>query len=292
VKNNLKENEEILVTVNMITYMHELYLAEAIECVLMQETNFRYDLIIADDCSPDKTNSIVDYFINTHPKGYIIKYFRHETNIGMHNNARFALENSNGKYIAFCEGDDYWIDRFKLQKQVDLLEKNPENVAIFHNCEIKYESEKKSDLIMSYEINKKEFKLEDLTSNNFVHISTFVFRSKYLPPEIFTKEYSALAFGDWSLVMLIARNGDILYMPSIMSVYRKNLGSTWGMQPEHVNIKKIIKSLQLLVSYNWFSQNINLRLNNTQKSLKRNNNYIFALVRKIKNKWHEINKIK
>jgi glycosyltransferase involved in cell wall biosynthesis len=258
----------------------------------MQEATFKYELIIADDCSPDKTQSTIDYLINNHPKGNFIKYFRQKRNLGMLENGKFALKNSTGVFIALCEGDDYWIDKFKLQKQVDLLYINPNVVAAFHNCEIRYELERKSDLRLCSEINNRKFSLEDLTSHNFVHISTFMFRSKFLPNEIFTVEYSKLALGDWALVMLIARYSDILYMPEAMSVYRKNFGSTWGMQPERVNIKKIIYSLKLLVSYNWFSQKINLRLINTQKRLERSNNFFFIFIRKVKNKIYKFNKNK
>lgn len=116
----------LLVSVHMITYNHEKYIAQAIEGVLIQATNFDFELVIADDCSPDNTQEIVEEIIKNHPKGYKIKYFRHEQNIGMNANAKFAIDNCKGKYIAICEGDDYWTDPLKLQKQVDFLESNPD----------------------------------------------------------------------------------------------------------------------------------------------------------------------
>lgn len=116
----------ILLSVEMITYKHETHIKQAIEGVLIQATNFDFELVIADDCSPDNTQEIVEEIIKNHPKGYKIKYFRHEQNIGMNANAKFAIDNCKGKYIAICEGDDYWTDPLKLQKQVDFLETNPD----------------------------------------------------------------------------------------------------------------------------------------------------------------------
>ena len=125
-----------LLSVIMITYKHEGFIAEAIDGVLMQECDFEVELIIADDCSPDKTSLIVSKYIETHPKGQWIKYTRHEHNKGMMPNFIFALEEAKGKYIAMCEGDDYWTDPYKLQKQVDFLEQNEEYNIVFHKVKI------------------------------------------------------------------------------------------------------------------------------------------------------------
>ena len=109
------------VSVCMITYGHEKYIREAIDGVFMQETNFEIELIIADDASPDGTKEIIASICKNHPKGNSIKYFRQDSNIGMMPNFVFALTKSEGEYVAVCEGDDYWIDSLKLQKQVDFV---------------------------------------------------------------------------------------------------------------------------------------------------------------------------
>lgn len=134
------DNQEVIVSVSMITYNHELYLNQAIEGVLMQQTNFMFELIIADDNSPDRTESIIKHYIDNHPQGYLIKYFRHENNLGMNENVLFALNRSKGKYIATCDGDDYWIDPYKLQKQVDFLEENSEYGLIHTDFNTFYQS--------------------------------------------------------------------------------------------------------------------------------------------------------
>jgi glycosyltransferase involved in cell wall biosynthesis len=112
------------VSVVMVTYLHAPFLEEAINAVLSQELNEHIELIIADDYSPDETFKIVEHFIKTHPKGDCIKYIRRTSNIGMTANFIDALRQCTGKYIAICDGDDYWIDSNKLQKQINFLENN------------------------------------------------------------------------------------------------------------------------------------------------------------------------
>lgn len=123
--------KEILVTVCLITYAHEDYIEQAINSILEQKTSFDYELLIADDCSPDATYEIIQRIINNHPQGFRIRYVKHDKNIGMTPNFKYVLSQSKGKYTAICEGDDYWTDPLKLQKQVDYLEAHPEVVFSF-----------------------------------------------------------------------------------------------------------------------------------------------------------------
>lgn len=115
-----------LVSVIMLTYNHAPYLKEAIEGVMRQKTNFEFELIICNDASPDHSNKIIKPFEEKYPD--IIRYFYHEKNIGFEENQRFAFKQCIGKYVAYCEGDDYWTDENKLQFQFDFLENNPEFV--------------------------------------------------------------------------------------------------------------------------------------------------------------------
>ncbi|RRO24652.1 glycosyltransferase [Flavobacteriaceae bacterium 14752] len=113
-----------MVSVIMITYRHEKFIEQAIIGILNQQCEFEVELIIADDCSPDRTYTIVEKIKNKHINGSWIKYTRHKENKGMNKNFSWASKQCKGEYIAICEGDDYWIDENKLQKQVDFLEKN------------------------------------------------------------------------------------------------------------------------------------------------------------------------
>ncbi len=119
------ENKPII-SVIMLTYNHAPYLQRAIEGVLMQKTNFSFELIICNDNSPDNSDEVISLFAEKYPN--IIRYFNHQKNIGFVENQRFSFEKCKGKYIAYCEGDDYWTDENKLQFQYDFLEQNPDFV--------------------------------------------------------------------------------------------------------------------------------------------------------------------
>lgn len=115
---------EPLVSVKMITYNHAPYIARAIEGVLQQKTNFPFELVIGEDCSADGTRAIVFDFQKKYPK--IVKVVTSEKNVGMRKNSVRTRKECKGKYIAFCEGDDYWHSRIKLDLQIGYLESHPE----------------------------------------------------------------------------------------------------------------------------------------------------------------------
>lgn len=118
------ENQLIDVSVVMITYGHENYIRDAIEGVKSQEFSGVIELLISNDKSPDKTDEVISEYIsnNNIPSNIIVRYFNQEDNLGMTENFNFLLGQVRGKYLAFCEGDDYWIDTKKIQKQFDILE--------------------------------------------------------------------------------------------------------------------------------------------------------------------------
>jgi len=119
-----------LVSVKMITYNHEPYIRQAIDCVLAQKTNFPFKLIIGEDCSTDGTREIVFDYQKKYPD--IIRVITSNKNVGAHKNSLRTLKACRGKYIALCEGDDYWTSPNKLQKQVSYLETHPD-VGLVHS---------------------------------------------------------------------------------------------------------------------------------------------------------------
>ena len=118
-----------VVSVGMITYNHEPYIAQAIEGVLTQETDFPIELVIGEDCSTDRTAEIVGEYQKKHPE--IIRIITSDKNVGIKKNGWRTKEACRGKYIAYCEGDDFWHDPRKLQMQVDVMESDPECVLCF-----------------------------------------------------------------------------------------------------------------------------------------------------------------
>ena len=111
-----------MVSVCVITYNQEAYIQQCLESILQQETNFEYDVVVGEDCSTDNTASIIKSLSEF---GQNIQLLKNTSNLGVLPNFIRTLKACKGKYIAFCEGDDYWIDEHKLQKQVDFLEQNP-----------------------------------------------------------------------------------------------------------------------------------------------------------------------
>src|SRR3954467_10474897 len=122
------------VSVAMITYNHEAFIAQAVESVMMQETGFPYELVISDDCSSDRTRQLAREFQRRYPDR--IRLLLPETNLGMMNNFVQTLRACTGDYIALLEGDDYWLDAAKLEKQARLLDAPPEFPACFTRARI------------------------------------------------------------------------------------------------------------------------------------------------------------
>ena len=129
-----------LVSICTITYNHEKYIAEALDSFLMQETNFPFEIAIDDDCSTDNAAEVITKYVEKYPN--IIKANLREKNIGGMKNFIENTKRAKGKYIALCEGDDYWTNPLKLQKQVDFLESHKEYNMVFHNAEYQDHTEK------------------------------------------------------------------------------------------------------------------------------------------------------
>lgn len=252
-----------IVSVCMITYAHEKFIREAIEGVLMQECNFEVELIIANDCSPDNTDEVIQDILNNHHKSHWIKYIRHKENKGMMPNFIYALQQCKGKYIALCEGDDYWTDPLKLKKQVEFLEGNEEYIIHSGVARISREGEENKEYIGLDEI-EKTFRIDEFYSYNGLITCTVMFRNckKEIP-----YEFNKMIYGDWFLYVLLLKQTELKAYRSkdIFSVYRIHNGglmsslSTLEHYKEH--IKQIIK-IRKYVGYKKYSLLEVNRLNN------------------------------
>lgn len=128
-------NNSPLVTVFMISYNQQDYVIEALESIMSQQVDFSYHIILSDDCSTDDTQKVVDKFLENHPKKNLVTFIKQKKNLGWMPNFIFTLEKcvqTGAKYIAMCEGDDFWVNEHKLKKQIDLLEENPDVVLACH----------------------------------------------------------------------------------------------------------------------------------------------------------------
>lgn len=209
-----------MVSVVMITYGHENYIRQAIEGVLMQNCDFEVELIVANDCSPDNTDYIINDIIQNHPQGKWITYHKHPKNLGMMLNFIFALQQAQGEYIALCDGDDYWTDLYKIQKQVDFLEANSKYVI--HSGKAQIIENNKLNEIIGNPLSKNTYLLSDFFSKNNLITCTVMFRTI----SITAKCFKDLFFGDWTLyVLLLAQNQNLAYVSDeIYSAYRVHNG--------------------------------------------------------------------
>ena len=212
----------------MITYGHEKFIEQAINGVLMQECDFEVELIIANDCSPDKTDDVIQNLLKNHSRASWIKYIKHKKNLGMTPNFIFALKECDSKYIALCEGDDYWTDPLKLQKQVDFLEKNDQASGCFHNASlVDYKSQILKEIYNPH-VSKFEFydQKQCLTVLGSSYATcSLVFRTQVLknvPKKIM------IQLCDELLDIVITENGVLYFLNFNSACYRFHSGGVWS----------------------------------------------------------------
>ncbi len=248
------------VSICMITYNHEEYICEAIEGVLKQKTNFHFELIISDDCSSDNTRDIVKAYFIKYPN--IIKLDYPQENRGVNVNFYNCLSISKGKYVALCEGDDCWTDSYKLQKQVDFLEANPEYSMCFHNAEVKYEYDNKSNHPFT-KLRNGEYTGLDIYKQWLVPTASVVMKSNVVLSERYRQivHNKNFMWGDLPLFLTCAEFGKLYAFSDIMSVYRRQAGSTSHNKPKNYYLRNAIHQYEI---FNVFGSDYkNVALNNS-----------------------------
>ncbi len=210
------------VSVFMITYNHEKYISEAIEGILMQRTNFDYDIVIGEDCSTDNTRNIILDYQKKYPGKF--KLLLHDTNIGANANQKAVLNNCSGKYIAFCEGDDYWTDPLKLQKQIDLMESYPSHNLSFHP--VIYADKK---IVMNkYFEEVTQIPVDSIIKSNggFVPTASMVIKKNAMNDYIKFQEICPdMPIGDYFIAVISAIPNGALFFPFAAAIYRDNISS-------------------------------------------------------------------
>ncbi len=242
-----------ILTVCLITYNHDQYVEQAIDSILMQKTNFDWKLVIADDCSKDNTREILKRYQQKYPEK--IHLILQEKNVGPATNFIELITYPNSKYIAYLEGDDYWIDEFKLQKQVDFLENN--NEYVIHSSAAQYiKNGLLTEETIGYENESKTFEITDFYRNNNLVSCTIMYRNVL---KEFPEFYKKLAFGDWFLyILLMHKTGGKSYrLNEIFSAYRIHNTSSMANLTDETFYKK---HFELVVSIKKY---LNLNLSNS-----------------------------
>ena len=209
-----------MVTIASTTYNMEAFIAEALDSWLAQKTSFPYDIVISDDGSTDGTCDVVRRYMEKYPNIRLIS----TGHIGKMPNFIRSLKESKGKYIALCDGDDYWIDPEKLQKQVDFMESHPDYSECFTNSYVlnTETGKKKIAKTQIWDEADTEDLLKHRDNDNVQmspgHTSTFLYRNQYL------QDYPEWMYGDvmtdFPLYMLMSRYGKAKFINEITSVYR------------------------------------------------------------------------
>ncbi|MDR2918155.1 MAG: GNAT family N-acetyltransferase [Tannerella sp.] len=242
------DQKNICVSISCITYNHELYIRQCMEGFLMQKTDFNFEVLIHDDASTDDTANIIREYEQKYPD--IIKpiyQIENQYSKGIIISVTYNFPRAKGKYIALCEGDDYWTDPYKLQKQIDFLEANPDFSICFHNVKIR---EEENNCIVDDYITRDVPDITDiyqLVEDNYIHTPSVVFRKN----EDVIKELSSSKhyIMDYVLHLLNARYGKIKKIPEDMAVYRVHVNGVWSMKDNEFKIRRWILVMKGLVSF-------------------------------------------
>lgn len=233
------------VSVAMITYNHEKFIAQAVESALMQETDFDYEIVIGEDCSSDGTGEILKAYQEKHPDK--IRVLAREKSLGMHRNLVDVHQSCIGQYIALLEGDDYWTDPHKLQRQVDFLDSHPECSICFHSAKRVFEDGSQEPSILPSTSRKEFYTLEDLLEGNFIPTCSVMFRRGLF--DKFPSWFDKMPQADWPLHILNAQRGNIGYINAVMGVYRVHGGGMWSTLDTAKQIEKRIESREMIRDY-------------------------------------------
>lgn len=213
----------MLVSVAIVTYNHEKFICQTLDSVLSQETNFDLEIIIGKDCSTDNTRKICTEYKTKYPDK--IKLLTKKTNIGFRQNNINTWTACAGKYIAPCEGDDYWTDSHKLQKQIDVLENNPQYSACFHRVEVLEETKGEKTYFTPYSVSQP-FGFDLLLERWISHTYSLVFRNIFVSTQYNTMREQMLSshyfWSDRLLETFVSNLGNFYYINETMAIFRRH----------------------------------------------------------------------
>ncbi len=230
-------DNEIMLSVMVVVYNHETYLRQSLDSVLMQNTDFLYEILVIDDCSTDHSQDIIREYKAKYPDKFRI--FLRKKNVGGTKNVYCLEQRARGKYIAQLEGDDYWTDPFKLQKQVDFLERNKGYIGCSHECLVVNENNEpipdrnKNDVKTFWYFEKNKYTLEDFNQGKYPgQCNTWVYRNIFIEKKydysIVYKVHKLIA--DRTTLLFLAAQGNFYFMNEKMGNYRyveKKTADNW-----------------------------------------------------------------
>lgn len=241
------------VTVLCITYNHEEFIRKTLEGFVMQKTGFDFEVLVSDDASSDNTQSIISEFAKKYPD--IIKPILRKENVGAEENFLAIADSVKSEYVAICEGDDYWTDSLKLQRQVDFLDSHPDYSICFHPVKVVYTDASQSDEIYPFVINDNEIKMftiEHLLAVNFIQTNSVLYRWRFGKGESIKEVCPKnILPGDYYIHLLHAQKGKIAMISGAMAIYHRHSSGLWCgslTNPEALHLRHGIKELNFYLN--------------------------------------------
>lgn len=239
----MKNNNEITVSVLMLTYNQEQYIDQAIRSVMLQQTDFRFELVIGNDASTDTTSILCQQWKDRYPEQII--FINRTQNLGLQQNFIQTYAHCRGKYLAICEGDDFWTSRHKLQRQVDFLETHPDYAICFHRV-INYYEERG---VKSLSNGRQQINTDilDLAQSNYITNVSVLFRRNCLGdlPTWFNK----VSTYDYAMHLITAQHGKIHYIRRPMAVYRQHGKGIWSESQTDKKLEIALTIRELSLDY-------------------------------------------
>ena len=239
----------ITVSICCITYNHEHFISQALDGFLMQKTNFKVEILIGEDCSTDRTRSVIENYCIKYPGK--IKLLTYEKNIGSIKNHINTLNASTGKYVALCDGDDFWTDPLKLQKQVDFLEANPDYITCCHYTKVIDENQQLVYLNPSPV--GLEYNFEDvmLGKKEETRLCSLVFRNLKEVRELNSQSWYLQVHGAdriFKIYAIASTNKKMYVLPEVMGCYRMHSGGVWSMIDTKLRKSRMLSDFNLVIS--------------------------------------------
>jgi glycosyltransferase involved in cell wall biosynthesis len=226
------------VSVCIITFNHEAFIAQAVESALAQTTTFDFEVVVGDDQSTDATPRILAELEKRHAPR--LRILHRSSNLGINRNLAETMRACRGRYIALLEGDDYWIDHAKLQLQHDFLEARPEYAICFHPVEARRDGDPKVRRLPAVRVRSRSTLNDLLEVGNFIPTPSVMFRNHVA--DGFPDWFYGLRIGDFPLNIMNARYGDIGFIDRTMAVYRIHPGGTFSSIPNAARVREVVRT--------------------------------------------------
>lgn len=243
----MDEVNSIMVCIHCMTYNHEKYLANALEGFIMQKTDFPFVAVVIDDCSTDGTADVLHKYEEKYPEIIKAVYLK-ENYYSQHKSKQPFLEpwDSKAKYIALCEGDDYWTDPLKLQKQVEFLESHPDFSMCFHRAKIVSTTDKHINVKVD-SVEDREYFTNDIFPDWIIPTASVIYRKDSINSYTKNRHPEWKLFGDIVLFLKCTHTGRIWGMSEEMSVYLRHDGGASNQEKNLIEEKKYLKHLLYLL---------------------------------------------